>query len=402
MEIGGIAAGGDGIGHLSDGRVVFGEGALPGERVVLRIVDSRKDFARGVAVEVLEASPLRVDPPCPHLGRGCGGCTWQHVRPADQPELKAMIVRDALRRIAKLPMVPVRPAPAERGRVPAEGYRTSVRLAVSDDGRPAYRRRHSHRLVPVDSCGVSHRLLAELIADARFPGAQSVGLRVSAATGERMASPDRLQGRARVPAGTEVTRAGGTSAITEVVGSRRWRVSPDSFFQSGPAAAELLLASVLALADVDVGPGATIVDLYAGIGLLGGGVMGSTGAQELVSVESNAAATADARVNLADLAATVVGGEVAGFRAAVRPDLVIADPARSGLGRSAAQAVAALGAPTVVLVSCDPASLARDAVLLGELGYGLEAVEVVDLFPATFHTETVSRFTASEQPREGG
>ncbi|GAC1536303.1 MAG: class I SAM-dependent RNA methyltransferase [Acidimicrobiales bacterium] len=402
MEIEGIAAGGDGIGHLGDGRVVFGEGALPGERVVLRIVDSRKDFARGVALEILEASPVRVDPPCPHLGRGCGGCTWQHVRPGDQPELKAMIVRDALRRIAKLPTVPVTPAPAERGRVPAEGYRTSVRLAVSGDGRPAYRQRHSRRLVPVDSCGVSHPLLTELIADARFPGAQSVGLRVSVATGQRMASPDRLRGRARVPAGTEVTRAGGTSAITEVVGTRRWRVSPDSFFQSGPAAAELLLSSVLALCGVEVGPGASIVDLYAGVGLLGGGVMGLTGAHELVAVESNSSATSDARVNLADLRATVVAGEVAGFRATVRPDLVIADPARSGLGRSAAQAVAALGAPTVVLVSCDPASLARDAVLLGHLGYRLEAVEVVDLFPATFHTEAVSRFTASGRPWAGG
>jgi len=157
----------------------------------------------------------------------------------------------------------------------------------------------------------------------------------------------------------------------------------------------VLVASVLAAAGPVAG---TIVDLYCGGGLLGGSVAAANPGSALVAVESNAASAGDARVNLADLDAEVVRREVAAFTARrgelVGADLVVADPARSGLGPGAAAATAALGAPTLVLVSCDPASLARDARILGPLGYRLESVEVLDLFPDTFHPEAVSRFRA--------
>ena len=385
VMVGGVAAGGDGIGRLADGRVVFCEGGLPGERVAIAVTERRKDFARAVVVDVVEPSAARRAPPCPHVARGCGGCTWQHVRPPDQLALKADIVRDALRRIAGRPDADVRLAPATRGNVGERGYRTTVHMAVDGTGRPSYRRRHSHDPIPVDSCLVAHPLLAELVTEARFPGAREVGLRVGAGTGERMAWPDRAQARSLVPTGT---RLGRSAAVHEIVAGRRWRVSGGAFFQSGPQAAELLVASVVAAAGPVAGP---IVDLYAGGGLLGGSVAAATGSTNLVAVESNAAAVADARANLADLGAQVVQVEVAGYRGA-SADLVIADPARTGLGPSGAAAAAALGAPILVLVSCDPASLARDTRILATLGYDLEMVEVLDLFPDTFHTETVSRF----------
>jgi len=409
VTITGLAAGGDGIARLDDGRVVFCEGALPAERVRIEVVEQRRDYARARVVEVLDASEARQVPPCPHLARGCGGCTWLHVRPSDQAPLKAGIVVDALRRIAHLPDVAVTPAPPERPRVPAVGYRTTVRLAVDRDGRPAYRWRHANETVAVDSCGVAHPLLAELIGGSRFPGAREVVLRVGARTGERLAAPDRARGVV-VPEGTVVSPPHGPpAAVHEVVDGRRWRVSATSFFQPGPEAAEAVVGAVASAVapiwpatGVGRGPRPVVADLYAGVGMLGASVVARLGGASLVSVESSPGSAQDALANLAGLDARVVLGDVdlvCGRGSVVSldgrcPDVVVADPARPGLGPSASGAVAALGAPLIVVVSCDPASLARDAVLLGRLGYRLESVEVLDLFPGTFHVECVSRFTA--------
>jgi 23S rRNA (uracil1939-C5)-methyltransferase len=359
---------------------VLCEGALPGERVSAIVT-------RAIVAEVLEAAPARVDAVCPQVAAGCGGCPWHHVAPEAQPELKAAIVEDALRRIARIPAPPVALAPGDRPRIPPTGYRTGVRLAVDAGGRPCYRRRHGHDLVAVTSCLVADPALADLIVRGRFPGAREVTLRVGAATGERMAFPEPDAGRAVVPPGTVVGRG---AAVHEEVDGRRWRISGPSFFQAGRLPAAALAAAV----DAAVGPGVrTIVDLYAGVGLLGGVVAARRPGARLVSVEASASASGDAAVNLADLPARVVRRAVA--EAAGLPDdadAVIADPPRTGLGRPGAAAVAALGSPLVVLVSCDPASLARDAVLLAGAGYRLDHVEVVDSFPGTFHIETVSRF----------
>jgi 23S rRNA (uracil1939-C5)-methyltransferase len=387
VDVTGIAKGGDGIARLGDGRVVFCEGALPGERVGITISEMRRDFARARVVDVVVPSAARRAPPCPHLARGCGGCTWQHVRPEHQLILKSDIVRDALRRIAHLGDVPVSTGAGVR----EVAYRTNVRLSVDDAGRPAYRKHRSHDELAVDSCLVAHPLLAELIVDGRFPGATEVGLRVGARSGERMAWAD---GRV-TPVLPPGTRFGADAAIDELVWGRRWRISAGAFFQSGPDAAEILAASVLRAAGEVRG---TVVDLYAGGGLLGGSIAAAGGVDRLVAVESNRAAVADARINLAEYGAEVVALDVASF-AGDPADLVVADPARSGLGPAGARAASRLGASTLVLVSCDPASLARDAILLAGFGYALDTVEVLDLFPDTFHVETVSRFGKIEDRR---
>jgi 23S rRNA (uracil1939-C5)-methyltransferase len=395
LDITHLAAGGDGIGRAGDGRVVLCEGALPGERVEATVVLDRRDFLRARTVAVLQASPDRRSPECPHVAAGCGGCTWPYVRAGGtEASLKAAIVADALRRIAHLPDAVVGIAAST---VTDRAYRTTVRLGVAADGRAAYRRRHGHDLVVVDSCLVAHPLLEELIARGRFAGAGGVLLRVGAATGERLVCPDRRGGRFTVPPGTVVARIGDPRArVHEQVAGRRWRVSAASFFQSGPAAADALVQAVADAAEGAVGPGGRIVDLYAGVGVLGGALAAATGGAQLVAVESSRAAAEDAACNLADLDARVVHAEVAAAgRLGPGPDVVIADPARTGLGSSAAAAVAGLGSPMVILVSCDPASLARDTTLLGGHGYDLDRVEVVDAFPSTFHVETVSRFTIS-------
>ncbi|MDQ1438826.1 MAG: hypothetical protein QOK43_2455 [Acidimicrobiaceae bacterium] len=392
----GMAAGGDAIGREASGRIVFVEGALPGERVRVVLTQQRKDFARGHAVEVLDPSPLRVDAPCPAVALGCGGCQWQHVDRAAQGGLKRAIVADALRRIAHMDSPPL-----AADVLVAPATRTNLRVGVVD-GRAGFRRRRGHDLVPVAECLVAHPALQELLAEGRFDGAEEVLLRVGVAGGERLVVAEPTASGVQVPEGVRVVAAADLRldepdlpAVHEDVAGRRWRVSALSFFQPSPQAAALLVDAVRVAAG-PVPDDAVVLDAYAGVGLLGG----SFGPGRLLAVESSAWAAADARWNLADLDAVVMEGEVAEAVPAIAQDmadgeqidLVIADPARPGLGRSAATALAHVGAPRLVLVSCDPASLARDVGLLHGLGYRLASAQVLDLFPNTFHVEVVAGF----------
>ncbi len=390
-----MVAGGDALARDGDGRVVFVTGALPGERVIARLTETRRDFAKAVAVEVLDASPDRVAPPCAALAAGCGGCTWQHVAPEAQVRYKADLVLDALRRIARLADPPApRLVPLTE---PA--LRTTARLAVSPDGRAGQRRRGragSAAAVATDACLVAHPLLEELIVAGRYPGAGEVLLRVGVASGERLVRPGARPGAVVVPAGVMVARRGsdGSAVVHEEVAGRRFRVSADSFFQPGPVAAAALVEAVDGAVGDALAPGGHLVDAYAGVGLFAS-VLGHRHRAQVTAVESHAAAVDDARVNLADLDARIVSAEVGRWRpdpGEAPPDVMVADPSRPGLARPGVATVVAVGAPRLVLVSCDPASLARDTTLLAEAGYRLSSIALVDAFPHTFHTETVSCF----------
>lgn len=391
MVAGGLALARDGA-----GRVVFVDGALPGERVLARVTEERRDFARAIAVEVLEASPHRMAAPCPALAAGCGGCTWQHVDPRAQHRFKAEIVVDALRRIAHLADPPVPVAQPLVG--PA--LRTTARLAVGPDGRSGHRPRSrpGDRVpgepVATGTCLVAHPRLEELVVDGRYPGSAEVLLRVGVASGERLARTGANAGAAQVPPDVVVAGTGGHASVHEEVAGRWFRISADSFFQSGPVAAEALVRAVSAAASDALGAGGHLVDAYAGVGLFAS-TLGSDRGVAVTAIEHHPAAAADARVNLADLDARVVASEVGRWRPRrndPRPAVIVADPSRPGLGRPGVAALAAAGAPRLVLVSCDPASLARDTRLLGAEGYTLSTLALVDAFPHTFHVETVSRF----------
>jgi 23S rRNA (uracil1939-C5)-methyltransferase len=368
-----MAAGGDAIARAADGKVVFVRGALPGERVAVEIVDSRKDFSRAVVVDVLEPSPARIIPPCPALAHGCGGCAWQHVDPAEQLRLKVGIATDALVRIGHLPGAAVRAG----GGVPPFGYRTTLRLAVDVDGRVGLRAASRHDVVPLDDCLVAHPRLAELLPALRA-GGDEVFLRVGVAGGERVAIGEGLRG---LPPDVTVGRR---AAVHEDVAGARLRVSAGSFFQSGPAAAELLVAEVGAAAgSVEAGT----VDLYGGVGLFSAALR----VPSAVVVESSSTACADARANLGDDA--VVQRTTVEKWTPRRAPLVVADPARTGLGSTVVSKIAATKASRVVLVSCDAAALGRDAALLVDAGYAHGVTTVLDLFPNTPHLEAVTVFT---------
>lgn len=386
-----VVAGGDGLARETSGRVVFVPGALPGEQVRVGLGDERRDHARASVVEVLEASPHRREPPCPYVAAGCGGCTWQHVDPPHQVELKRAIVEEALARTGGLRGVDVRCGP---GLDPWQ-FRTTLRLGV-DDGRLGFRARRSHRVVTVERCLVAHPLLDDLLVEARFPGAREVVLRAGRATGERLALVDPAVAAAGAEVATDVARGPG-AAVHEVIAGQRLRVSAGSFFQTRADGAEALVAAVREAAGASAaGPGpGLVVDAYGGVGLFAATVAGDAPVEV---VERSRSSCADARHNLAGRPARVVCTAVERWRPR-RAGLVVADPARAGLGRAAVEVVAATRAPRLVLVSCDPVALARDTRLLAAAGYAHRGSTVIDLFPHTPHVEVVTRFDRATSPR---
>jgi 23S rRNA (uracil1939-C5)-methyltransferase len=389
-----MAVGGEAVARDDGGRVVFVAGALPEERVTAELTTERSSFARADLVEVLEASPDRVVPPCHHQRAGCGGCDWQHITEARQRTLRLEQVAEVLRRTGGIadPVV-VGGAP-----LPAAGLRTTVRGVADADGRFAFRRRRSHDPIAIDTCLVAHPLVDEIIAGSRFAPGASVVIRVGARTGERQVVVTPSAAGCVVPEGVELLghdeqRRGQRSWIHEEVAGRRWRISAGSFFQASPEGAEALVAAATELVDAHAPDAERLIDLCCGVGLFAG-VLGA--GRSVLGVERSASAVADARHNLADLDARIVKVAVERWRPS-GAEVVLADPARAGLGAKVVDAVAATGAGLCVLVSCDPASLGRDAALLGAQGYRHVGSTVVDLFGHSSHIEVVSGFRNDQE-----
>ncbi len=397
LHIDQVVAGGDGLARESNGRVVFVPGVLPDEVVLVRLTSAKRDFARGEVIEVLEPSPARVEPPCPARRRGCGGCDWQHAGAASQAQLKLDLVREALRRTARVSDVSV----SHGGSVAPWAYRTSMRAAVDRQGRVALRRPRTNEPVALDRCPVAHPLLDDLVHVARFRGAAEVSLRVSAATGERSAWWTVADaGDEVVPEAVPDDVALGSDALVhERVHGLLFRVSGESFFQSGPAAAELLVDAVRDMGGDELSAARRIVDAYGGVGLFATTFSTPFSAGEgvdrsIIVVEGSAAACDDARANLHGRNATVVCSPVEMWTPQPA-DVVIADPSRTGLAKAATEVLAATGAQVLVLVGCDPVAFARDVGLLGTAGYHLSRAVTLDLFPQTHHVEVVGRFERS-------
>ena len=395
VAVTGVAAGGEGVGRLADGRAVFVRGALPGERVRLTVTEEKSRFARAEILEVLEAAPERVAPPCHRLAAGCGGCDWQHVAPDAQRRLKATIVTDALRRIGRL-----EPPEPDLGPVlPVEGWRTTVRAVVDGDGRAGFRLRHAHDPLAVGPAGclVAHPLVDEVLRDGSVPAAGEGGDRPGRgrhrrAAGAVLAEGRRQPGAGRHPGwlGSDELAGGHRAWFHEVVagaemahfrrellpGPARRRRGPGRHRRRRPRRCRW-------------SPGAAVVDLYSGVGLFAG-VLGERTGGRVVAVESNRSAVADARINLADLAgARIVRSDVRRWGPSAA-DIVVADPSRHGLGADVVPRIGDTGARALALVSCDPGALGRDAGLLAAAGWRLGPVHLVDLFPHTAHVEVVT------------
>lgn len=377
-----LVAGGEGMARDAEGRVVFVPNVLEGETVNVEIIEAKRDFARGVLRGVVVASPQRVLPPCRHVGEGCGGCNWQHIAASAQHDAKVEIVREAFARIGRFVDLDVR----RGGGVGYDALRTTVRMAVTADGRLGFRRGGSHDVVGIESCLVMHPRLADLASSVGVRGSGEVTLRCADATGERAVW---THDKARLLGLPDDVATGARAVVHEEVAGVRLRVSMSSFFQASRRAAELLVEAVARGAagalDARDGP---VVDAYGGVGLFAATVVPRD--VPCVLVESSESACDDAMVNLRDRDVLVDQCRFEHWQP-VRAGLVIADPARSGLGKVGVSKIVETDAPCVVLVSCDAVAGARDARMLVDAGYEIASVEVLDLFPHTHHAEVVTR-----------
>ncbi|NND75143.1 MAG: class I SAM-dependent RNA methyltransferase [Ilumatobacter sp.] len=387
-----LVAGGDAMARDVDGRIVFVRGALPGEEVDVEVETAKKDFAKGVVVDVRDPSSDRIEPQCHHRRNGCGGCGWMHIEPDAQLEAKTEIVRESLRRIGRLSPEVVDGLVDMGAAVHPFRYRTTIRVVGGPDGGLGFREEASGTVVPINSCDVADRALSDILPELSIAPGVEVTLRTSLATGALTVRWDKPKGRpgtGLVSGVPEQAHIGDRAFLVEVVDGHELRVSAGSFFQSGVQAAELLVDAVRRAAP-ELATASHAVDAYGGVGLFAATVMADAGRVTLI--ESSKSACFDAEHNLAHRDARVVRREVGGWSTDEAVDVVVADPARPGLGKPGVAALTAVAPAPIVLVSCDPVSLARDVTLLAAAGYHPARVEVLDLFPQTHHVETVTRF----------
>lgn len=418
LKIEKMVYGGDGLARLSGGKAVFLPFVLPGEEVNATLLKEKSSFARANADEVLGPSDKRVKPQCPYFG-SCGGCHYQHAGYKTQLELKGSILRETLLRNAKLDW---------KGDIIAHSaepwhYRNRTRLKVrgGHDFAIGYHRFASHELLPIIECPISSPTVNQVIQhlwEIGATGAVPVGLNeielfvdhadsrlvlelihAPGATGIREFA-GQLQNRLpsiqgaglfeqpasgpAVPA--EMKDTVGNPSLLYQVGEKSFRVSAGAFFQTNRFLVNELVKTV-------VGDffGNIALDLYSGVGLFANHL--AKRFSQVFAVESAPASSTDLQSNVLKNVVPVKT-EVEQFLPRclnMHPDVVVVDPPRAGLGPKVTQLLAALRVKRISYVSCDPATLARDVRLLLETGYHVEEVHLVDLFPQTYHIETVIR-----------
>jgi 23S rRNA (uracil1939-C5)-methyltransferase len=417
--------GGDGLARIaadeavSAGKTVFVPGTLPGELVEAGIATERRSFASGELGAILEPSPERVVPGCEYVPR-CGGCQYQHASAPSQLQMKLDILKETLARAHV-------PVPPEIGSLTGApwGYRNRIRLHVMKQARIAlgYRRQGSHDLLPVTHCPIAAPLLEQAVAAVTsigtetglgslcdevefftnseqdqllvslWPGAHA--LRQPARLRERAleAFAERLHAQLPVLTGVGLFAQGemmhwGERSLTYTVSGHSYQASLGGFFQVN----RFLLPGLLQLA-VEKRSGRVAWDLYSGAGLFAQAL----DFENVTAVESAGFSADDLKHNLAFKAHRVVRSSTLDFLrsqtrspARAKPELILLDPPRAGLGKEICSHLGSIGAPAIVYISCDPATLARDLQSLLQFEYSVQTIHLVDLFPQTFHMETVT------------
>ncbi len=397
LQLTDMAHGGQALGRY-EGKVVFVPYALPGEEVAVEVVRDRGRYAEARLLEVLRSSPERVEPRCPHFG-ACGGCQWQHATYRAQLRFKEGSLRDQLRRIGGIEEPPVLPA---LGMEEPWSYRNHVQFHLDEAGHLGFMAALSHEVVPIEVCYIIHPLIAEVFhsLDLALPDLRRLSIRVSTSRGQKLLILEMAQDM--IPAlevdeplscvlfladGTLLTLVGDSYLVEEVRG-RAFRVSASSFFQVNTAQLERMIEVVREYAS-PLG-GETLLDGYSGVGTFGLSLADQAG--QVIGVEEDESAFLDAQFNAQGTPhTTFVQGPMEGVLSSLKGvDLAILDPPRQGCSGEALAALLKLAPARIVYVSCDPATLARDVKRLGEGGYRLLKVQPVDLFPQTYHIESVS------------
>jgi len=420
-----LVYGGDGLARLpgdehGPGKAVFVPFVLEGESIEGSVLGERPGFARAHADHIRQASPHRIPPQCPYFA-SCGGCHYQHSSYEHQLEIKAAILKETLRRTAKIELgvdLVVHPSPAWNYR-----NRTRLRVAGKPEFTLGYYRFNSQDLLPIEQCPISSPLINRAIATLWSMG-RAGNLAGELEEVELFANSEDTQllvelhgDSGRNPETATTVAEAVKSALPEVVGvvwfpsALRTRTRPDhptsilgsrelryntqhfsyrvgagAFFQGNRYLMDELIRIV-----TEGCSGSLAFDLYAGVGLFSA-ILSRSFAQ-VFAVESSSASYADLEVNSAPNVKAVRSTTeqfLPGART-LRPELIVVDPPRSGLGEAVLAGLEKLGARSIIYVSCDPATLARDLRTLAGAGYAIAQAHLVDLFPQTFHIESVFR-----------
>lgn len=378
--MGEIVAGGAAKAHLEDGRVAFVHYAAPGELVEARIDRVHSGYVEAVTLRVLDPSDVRVEARCPLFG-SCGGCQLQHLTYAAQLEAKRHIVCEQFRRIAHIDDAPVHPM---LGAEQPWAYRNHVRFSTGRrQGDLGFVPRDGHGLLRVDNCPIADPWVNEVLPQLQGKGARlhQVQLRHNPRSGEFLVNPEM----AGVPFET------GQKEYTEVLAGREFVVSASAFFQVNNAQAEQMVRLV---GEALPARGTLLVDAFAGVGTFA--AIFAERFDRVIAIEESHSAVRDAERNLRDIPnAEIRAAKVEDTLPALEltPDVVLLDPPRAGCFPAVVEAIIRFQPPTLVYVSCNPATLARDARLLLDGGYRLDYVKPLDMFPQTAHIECVARFS---------
>jgi 23S rRNA (uracil1939-C5)-methyltransferase len=364
-----LVYGGDGLARL-DGKVVLVPFVFPGEVVDAEVERAKNDLWRGRLIEVLQPSASRISPGCPYFQR-CGGCQYQHIDYPFQLEHKRAILREVLQRVGKIEFS------GEVGVISGQPwqYRNRIQLHV-EDGKVGYFAQGSRDLCAIDHCPIASPKLNETIGKLAELKLASVSAAVELFTNETEVQVNVVD---RVPRQALAMLA--TLGVSTPIEYGGFQVSRNSFFQVNRFLIDRLVECALADAK-----GEWAVDLYAGVGLFA--VKLAERFDKVTAVESSSSSLRDLTHNFAQPA---VNANVEAYLAGLNetPDFILADPPRAGLGKHAVKELARIRAPRLTIVSCDPATLARDLAGLIAENYRIEKITLVDLFPQTFHLETV-------------
>lgn len=395
-----LTYGGDAMGRLPDGRAVFVPFGLPGERVRVRLTDEKRNFARGEIVEVMDASPNRIVPRCLHFGV-CGGCHYQHLPYEEQLKAKTEILRDQLTRIGKIESPSVQQMVASPS---PWNYRNHVQFHLTREGKLGYMTAIRPRVFAISECHLPEGSINTLWPQLEFEPEMNIE-RVSLRSGvdedlmlvleSDSPEPPELD----IEAGISITHVfdekavviAGSDNLTIRVLDRDFQVSAASFFQVNTAMAGRMVDHLLA--HLPMTPSSTILDVYCGAGLFSAFL--APRCARLIGVESSESACEDFAANLDEFENVEL---YEGFAEDViphleaKPDIVLVDPPRAGLDKNVVDGLLKLNPKVIAYVSCDPSTLARDAARLIHGGYQLKEVTPFDLFPQTYHIESISLF----------
>ncbi len=367
-----------------EGAVIFVRHAIPDEVCTIEITSVGTSFNRADVISVESTSSDRVSAPCRYAHRqGCGGCDFQHIRPARQRELKSDVITEQFARIAKMEIS----VEVEEVSAPL-GWRTRCAAVTTKAGALGFYQSRSHSIVPVDDCRI-------LVPEMKFAELSARGAKADQRIEISLSNTgERTIASANTREETPVRTSDGPDVAHYEIAGRVLEVSQKSFWQSHKDAPRVLTEVVKKFAQVL--PGDHVLDLYGGVGLFTAALLTDVGSEGSINlVEGSKSATADARRNFAqDPNVSVHTGDVAKILPRFsQANVVVLDPPREGAGKEVIAECARLLPRTIVYVACDPAALARDVSYLREYGYALQQLRSFDLFPMTHHIECVALLT---------